>query len=100
MVNKLSADIAEMEKITLLVAPAGTRSKTDHWKSGFYRIALDANITLVCGYLDYKKKEAGLGPSFLPSGNMKNDMDKIRDFYCNITAKYPEKTSEIRLREE
>lgn len=99
-VSKLKTQISEMEKVTLIVAPAGTRSRTDHWKSGFYRIAKDANIPMVCGYLDYSKKEAGVGPSFIPTGDVKKDMDKIRDFYHPIIGKYPEKTSQVMLIEE
>jgi 1-acyl-sn-glycerol-3-phosphate acyltransferase len=81
------------------VPPSGTRGYTDHWKSGFYRIAEATRIPIVCGYLDYDKKEAGLGPAFLTS-DVKTDMDRIRAFYGPIAGKYPERKSLIRLREE
>ena len=67
--------------------------------SGFYRIAEAAQIPLVCGYLDYQKKEAGLGLAFLPS-DLSQDMNRIREFYEPIVGKYPENKSRIRLREE
>ena len=100
MVQTLTDSIEHAEDFTLIIPPAGTRRKTDYWKSGFYQIAVSAGIPLVCGYLDYEKKVAGLGLSFIPTGEMKQDMDRIREFYRPIVGKYPEKTSIIRLKEE
>jgi 1-acyl-sn-glycerol-3-phosphate acyltransferase len=99
LVQSLSAQIEHGSGITLVIPPSGTRRKTEHWKSGFYRIAEAAQIPLVCGYLDYQKKEAGLGPAFLPS-DLSRDMNRIREFYEPIVGKYPENKSRIRLRQE
>lgn len=99
LVQSLSAQIEHGSGIALVIPPSGTRQKTEHWKSGFYRIAEAAQIPLVCGYLDYRKKEAGLGLTFMPS-DLSRDMDKIRAFYEPIVGKYPENQSRIRLREE
>ena len=99
LVQSLSAQIEHSSGIALVIPPSGTRRKTEHWKSGFYRIAEAAQIPLVCGYLDYQKKEAGLGLAFLPS-DLSQDMNRIREFYEPIAGKYPENKSRIRLREE
>ena len=99
LVQSLSAQIEHGSGIALVIPPSGTRQKTEYWKSGFYRIAEAAQIPLVCGYLDYRKKEAGLGLTFMPS-DLSQDMDKIRAFYKPIVGKYPENQSRIRLREE
>ena len=88
------------EKLVIAIAPSGTRKKVDHWKSGFYRIAVDANIAICCGYLDYKRKMGGFGLTFLPSGNVTEDMNRIREFYADIEGKHPEKTSTIRFKSE
>ena len=66
MVNMLK----ESEELVIMVTPEGTRSYAPKWKSGFYHIALGANVPIVIGYLDYKKKEAGIGPIIYPDGNM------------------------------
>lgn len=100
LVSKLAERINASNGLSLVVPPAGTRRYTDYWKSGFYRIAREANIPVVSGYLDYANKEAGLGPSFYLSGNVTEDMDRLRKFYEPLTAKYPEKKSRILLREE
>ncbi|MBV1879733.1 MAG: 1-acyl-sn-glycerol-3-phosphate acyltransferase [Pseudomonadales bacterium] len=86
--------------LALVIPPAGTRSYTEYWKSGFYHIAQAAQIPIVCGYLDYAQKEAGLGPVFYLSGDLEKDMDKIRGFYADKKGKYPEKSSRILLKEE
>lgn len=100
LVTVMADKIRESKGIALVVPPSGTRGYTDYWKSGFYRIALEAEIPVVCGYLDYPSKEAGLGEAFYLTGNMTEDMDRIRAFYEDKVGRHPEMKSRIRLREE
>lgn len=79
-------------KMVMVIAPEGTRKKTRYWKTGFYHIANGANIPIVMGFLDYVKKVGGIGPSFMPTGNIDIDMKSIQEFYANITGKFPEKS--------
>jgi 1-acyl-sn-glycerol-3-phosphate acyltransferase len=80
----------ERDELVVLVTPEGTRKFVPKWKTGFYHVALRAKVPIVLGYLDYAKKEAGIGPLVQPSGNLNEDMRKILSFYANIPAKYPE----------
>ena len=100
MVQQVSEAIDQIAKISLVIPPSGTRFRTDYWKSGFYYIAKTANVPLICGYLDYEKKIAGLGPVLNVSSSVKGDMDRLRDFYKDKVGKYPALTSAIRLKEE
>lgn len=100
LVTNLVEDIKARPSCAIVVPPAGTRHYTEYWKSGFYWMAMGARIPLVCGFLDYEKKEAGLGLSFMPTGDITADMNRIRAFYADIAAKYPEHKSRIRMREE
>ena len=100
LVAQLVQRYRDCEQLAIVIPPAGTRRRTDFWYSGFYQIAKGANIPIVCGFLDYKRKVAGLGPAFIPSDNLSRDMDLIRDFYGPIQGRYPEKTSRIFLKEE
>ena len=79
------------QELVLGLAPEGSRSKVDKWKLGFYHISVGANIPIALGFLDYKKKEAGIGEMVLPSGDMEKDLQQIEDFYQKVTPKYPEK---------
>lgn len=80
----------ENEELVLLVPAEATRKKVPRWKRGFYVIAQKANVPVALGYLDYKKKIAGVGGLHKLTGNFENDMQKIQDFYKNVTAKFPE----------
>jgi len=79
------------EKLILTIPPEGTRSKVSHWKTGFYYIALGAEIPIAMAFIDYGRKASGVGPTLYPTGNIEADMEIIRDFYINVTAKYPDK---------
>lgn len=65
----------------LAIAPEGTRSRVKHWKTGFYRIAVEADVPVLLSWLDYPSKTAGLGPLFQPTGDMEADIQSMRDFY-------------------
>jgi len=78
------------ESMYLVVPPEGTRSKTRYWKSGFYWIAHGAKVPILLGFLDFKRKVGGIGPSIMPTGDIIADMDKIRAFYTGVTGKRPE----------
>jgi 1-acyl-sn-glycerol-3-phosphate acyltransferase len=75
----------------ILVPAEGTRKRVEKWRTGFYRIALEAKVPISLGYLDYKKKEAGTLGAFWPSGDFQKDMDYIADQYRDIVPKFPEK---------
>jgi 1-acyl-sn-glycerol-3-phosphate acyltransferase len=76
-------------RMALVVPPSGTRRKVMYWKTGFYRIAMGANVPIVLGYLDYRRKVGGIGPVVCPTGNMEADMKIIQGFYADISGKYP-----------
>ncbi len=68
--------------LQLVVPPEGTRGKTRHWKTGFYYIALQARVPIVLAYMDYERKLSGLGPVFVPTGDIEADMAEIKRFYA------------------
>ena len=77
------------EELVLGLAPEGSRSRVEKWKLGFYHIAVGANA--YSAYMDYAKKEAGIGEMFLPSGEIQKDLQKMENFYKCISPKYSEK---------
>ncbi|WP_417449694.1 lysophospholipid acyltransferase family protein [Kordiimonas sp.] len=74
---------AASPKLILGVAPEGTRSRVVKWKTGFYRIAVAANVPIVLVFLDSKTREVGIGPTFWPTGDMSGDLLKIQAFYAD-----------------
>ncbi len=100
MVSQMADAFAEAESLALVVPAEGTRSYVAHWKSGFYHIARTAKVPIVMGYLDYARRRGGFGPALQPTGDVRQDMDEIRDFYTDKIGRYPEQFGEIRLKEE
>ncbi|WP_299978802.1 lysophospholipid acyltransferase family protein [Desulfobacula sp.] len=78
------------KQLIITIAPSGTREKVTKWKTGFYHIAYQAKIPIVLGFIDYKQKTIGIGPVFIPSGNIDEDMTSIKAFYAQFSGKYPE----------
>jgi 1-acyl-sn-glycerol-3-phosphate acyltransferase len=66
----------------LIVPPEGTRGRTRYWKTGFYYIAAAARVPIVMAYMDYERKVSGLGPIFVPTGDIEADMARIKAFYA------------------
>jgi 1-acyl-sn-glycerol-3-phosphate acyltransferase len=97
VVTQMVEELKKRAELVLLIAPEGTRKKVTRWKTGFYHIACGAGVPLVLAFLDYARKEGGLGPVFQPTGDLKADMTEILKFYSTVTGRHPEKTSvEIR----
>ena len=92
--NVVEASIVAIQNfdgpVQLIVPPEGTRSKARYWKTGFYYIALGANVPIVMAYMDYARKESGLGPVFEPTGNIEADMVTIQAFYAPFKGKNPD----------
>ena len=77
-------------RVQLIVPPEGTRGKTTHWRTGFYYIAAAAEVPILLAYMDYRRKRAGLGPAFVPTGDVERDMAAIKAFYAPIQGKFPQ----------
>lgn len=88
------------ESLVLALAPEGTRSKTDHWKTGFHSIARAANVPILMGYLDFGKKQVGIGGMFYPGEDIEADFKHIREYYKDRRGKFPAKESLIRVRKK
>ena len=83
VVNETIKLFGNHNKLIVLIPPEGTRSKVKNWKSGFYRIARGANVPVLLGLVDAKKKIAKLDEFFFTSDDLEADMQKIRTFYAN-----------------
>ena len=87
VVAQVVAVFNEREQLLLGIAPQGTRSQVDNWKTGFYHIACGAKVPIALGFLDYANRKGGFGDLFYPTGNLEEDLAKIREFYIPIQGK-------------
>ena len=99
-VASIAQIFSERERLVLAIAPEGTRVRAEHWKSGFYRIAERARVPIVPAYLDYGTRTAGFGPPFVPSGILRDDMDRLRAVYSGKRGLFPDCFGPVRLLEE
>jgi 1-acyl-sn-glycerol-3-phosphate acyltransferase len=91
MVDQITKIFRESESFFVMITPEGTRKPNPFWKKGFYHIAMGAEVPIAIGYLDYKKKEGGIGKILYPTGNYEEDLKKIKDFYRDKTPRHPER---------
>ncbi len=85
-------------RLWLAMAPEGTRSKTDYWRTGFYHIAVGAKVPVQLCFLDVTTKTLGLGPLLQLSGDIDVDFATLRHFYHDKRGFKPELTSTIQPR--
>ena len=90
LVDEVNRVFSEHEELFLVIAPEGTRKRTERWKTGFYHMAKGAGVPIVMAYIDYGKKEAGFGGIVYPSDDQTKDFAIIEDFYRSTTASNPE----------
>lgn len=78
------------DEFIVVIPPEGTRAPVKQWKRGFYTIARDNGVPIVCGFLDYGRKVAGFGHVFMPTGDYEADMVAVYAFYSKMTPRHPQ----------
>jgi 1-acyl-sn-glycerol-3-phosphate acyltransferase len=84
--------------IWVAIAPEGTRSWTDHLKSGFYQVSVAADVPVALAYIDYGTKTLGIDTFVRMTGDRDADMETLRRFYAGKRGRRPELAGELRLR--
>jgi 1-acyl-sn-glycerol-3-phosphate acyltransferase len=90
-VQAMIDEFAKRDEFMLTIAPEGTRGSVRQWKTGFYHIAIGANVPMVVGMMDYGTKSGGLGPMIWPTGDYEADMAKVAEVYASVTPRHPAK---------
>lgn len=90
VVSTMRDVFAAEERMILAIPPEGTRKAVAEWKSGFYHIAVAANVPIILSVLDYGAKTARLAAVITPSGSYEADLALIRAHYANAKGKHPE----------
>jgi len=90
MVDYIVQMFDEKDDFVFAITPEGTRSYVQKWKTGFYHIAVKANVPIVLGKIDYKRKESGLSDVIYPTGNFEKDFKQIIDLLKDVEGRNPE----------
>ena len=68
----------------LAIAPEGTRKKVNKWKTGFYYIALKAELPILMVSFDYDRKEVKINDKFNPTGNIESDFNVLENMVSDV----------------
>lgn len=100
IVGQLVRELERSPRMCLAIAPEGTRSRTDRWKSGFYRLALAAKVPVGFAFIDYGARVVGLVTYLTLTGDEEADLRQIRAVYAGKVGKRPELAGQIRFHVE
>lgn len=98
VVDQIVDNFKQREEMIFALSPEGTRSFKDHWKSGFYHIAMKADVPVQFCFLDKTTKTLGFGPMIKLSGEEAIDLETIRVFYKDKKGIRPELLSTIQFK--
>src|SRR5690606_19139425 len=100
VVGQVTEAFAAADRMTLVIAPEGTRSWAPRWKSGFLAMARAADVPVVPGVLAWRGKRVTLAPPVRFEGDVTVFMDRIREAYAGGTGRRPEMEGPIQVAEE
>jgi 1-acyl-sn-glycerol-3-phosphate acyltransferase len=93
-VGQMTAEFGR-RKMLLAIAPEGTRKWTSHWKSGAYRVALAAQVPMALSFIDFARREVGVGALLNPTGDPEADAQALRAFYRGKPGRHPDQAAPI-----
>lgn len=80
------------DNVWLGLAPEGTRSKVEKWKTGFLRIAEAADVPIFMAGLDGAKKQIVLDKIMSPTGDFQEQAAELKDYVdANFIGVNPKK---------
>lgn len=88
MVMQIAERFRLSESMVLALAPEGTRKKTNKWRSGFYHIAVAAQVPIVFCSIDYPGKTVKFHPPFTPTGNYAEDAPVMAAHFNKVMGKH------------
>ncbi len=97
MASELAQARAQDRFLWLALSPEGTRRHASGWRSGFYHVALQAQVPVGLVFLDYGQHEAGVQRFIMLGGNMRTDLTAIAEELGHRVGKRPALAAPIRF---
>jgi 1-acyl-sn-glycerol-3-phosphate acyltransferase len=91
VVDQVVEKFQQNERFMIALSPEGTRKKVDKLRTGFYHIALKAQVPIVMAALDFANKQVVFAEPFMPTGHEDADFKRIIAFFGPVQGKFPEK---------
>lgn len=97
MAARLRAARERGEFFWLALSPEGTRRWTPGWRSGFHRVALQADVPVALGHLDWGRRRVGIGSCLRLGGDEAADMEEIARRYADVRGFRHDLAAPVRL---
>lgn len=98
MADALKQARADGRFLWLVLAPEGTRSAGEGWRSGFYHVATAADVPLALVFFDYERRELGFRRFLQLSGDPAADMAAIAQGFGAFHGRRPRNAAPIRFK--
>jgi 1-acyl-sn-glycerol-3-phosphate acyltransferase len=95
MARALQAARAEGRFLWLALAPEGTRQRSEGWRSGFYHVALQAQVPVGLVVLDFARREVGFVRFLMLSGDAAADIAEVARTFVGRAGCRPELAAPI-----
>jgi 1-acyl-sn-glycerol-3-phosphate acyltransferase len=89
VVGQMTQIFSERDEFLLAIVPEGTRKKVKTIKTGFWHIAKEADVSIICWYLDNTNKTTRWLGEVVPGDDKVSDILKIRDIYDKAGYLFP-----------
>jgi 1-acyl-sn-glycerol-3-phosphate acyltransferase len=77
------------DEFRLAISPEGTRKKINELRTGFYYIALKANVPIIPVAFNFGKKTVHFGSPFYPTSNYEQDLKILLANFKGVVGKIP-----------
>ncbi|MCP3871593.1 MAG: acyl-phosphate glycerol 3-phosphate acyltransferase [Desulfobacteraceae bacterium] len=80
-VKNAAREFDKRQDLVLALVPEGTRKKVTSIKTGFWYIAKEADVPIICWYLDNQQKRTRWIGKINPGETLEGDLVKIQELY-------------------
>ena len=95
VVQQIVDEFERRDRFWFALSPEGTRKWQPYWKTGFYRIALAADVPIATGFIDYKTRSLGVGIALPPERDLEKDLEFLREYFAPFVGRNPENTGPV-----
>ena len=94
-VDSVAALFQGRESFKITMTPEGTRSKVTTLKSGFYYVAMKAQMPVVGVKFDFGTMKIGFSQPFYPTGDYEKDLPHMLEYFKGVVGKNNEQAFNI-----
>ncbi|MDN3653181.1 lysophospholipid acyltransferase family protein [Thalassotalea ponticola] len=90
VVGQMVDQFNQHEQLILALSPEGTRSKVEHWRTGFLQIARQANVPVFPIQFNFKKKQIEFMPLRYIGDDIDRELAEFKALFDANSAKKPQ----------